>query len=223
MNEIKTHDTREGWLLAAIELLKPRFEKISAKIPPVRVATGWPSSRGLASKRRVVGECWASEAAKDGVPQIFISPWIGGEEVLGVNGILSTLAHEVVHAVVGHEAKHGPKFRKVALGIGLEGKMTECGFLDTKNEELQPIADALGPFPHAKLDALLRPKKKQGTRMLKCECLADECGFTVRISNKWLTEVGAPHCPKHGAMHYDAPEPGDADVDDADVDDGDEE
>lgn len=200
------HETREGWLLAAIQLLTPRFEKTGSQVPPIRVATGWPSSRGLSAKRRVIGECWSGEAAKDGIPQIFISPWIDGSDLLGFNGIISTLAHEVVHAVVGHEAKHGPRFRKVALGIGLEGKMTECGFMDTKSEELKPIVEALGAFPHSKLDSLLRPKKKQTTRMIKCECMANDCGFTVRTSSKWLTEVGAPHCPKHGAMHFDPPE-----------------
>lgn len=203
MNEVK-YETREQWLLAAIELLKPRFEKISKIVPPIRVSTGWPSARGLSAKRRTIGQCWSSESAKDGIPQIFMSPWIDGTEVLGFNGIISTLAHEVCHAVAGQKAGHGKDFRRVAEGIGLEGKMTECGFADEKNEELKPIVDALGPFPHAKLDAALSPKKKQGTRMVKCECV--ECGFIVRTSNKWLTDVGAPHCPKHGAMRHDGAE-----------------
>lgn len=210
MTEAKVkYETREQWLLAAIELLKPRFASISKIVPPIRVSTGWPSARGLSAKRRTIGQCWSSESAKDGIPQIFISPWLDGTELLGFNGILSTLAHEICHAVAGQAAGHGKDFRRVALGIGLEGKMTECGFSDEKNAELQPIVDALGPFPHAKLDASKSPKKKQGTRMIKCEC--SECGFLVRTSAKWINEVGSPHCPKHGEMKHDAPDEGDSD------------
>ncbi len=34
--------------------------------------------------------------------------------------------------------------------------------------------------------------------MLKADCAA--CGYTVRVTRKWLDRVGAPCCPKHGAM-----------------------
>ena len=39
----------------------------------------------------------------------------------------------------------------------------------------------------------LTDSPKQGTRMLKCECLS--CGYTVRITRKWLTLAGPPICP----------------------------
>lgn len=38
---------------------------------------------------------------------------------------------------------------------------------------------------------------KQTTRMKKAEC--GQCGYTVRLSAKWL-EVGPPGCPQHGPM-----------------------
>ena len=41
------------------------------------------------------------------------------------------------------------------------------------------------------------PTFKQTTRLLKCQC--DICGYTVRVTRKWL-DIGAPHCPDHGAM-----------------------
>lgn len=31
------------------------------------------------------------------------------------------------------------------------------------------------------------------TRLLKAECL--DCGYTVRVTNKWLAGKGAPICP----------------------------
>jgi hypothetical protein len=36
-------------------------------------------------------------------------------------------------------------------------------------------------------------RKKQGTRLIKCEC--PECGYIARVTAKWLDEAGAPICP----------------------------
>jgi hypothetical protein len=36
---------------------------------------------------------------------------------------------------------------------------------------------------------------------LKAEC--GDCGYTVRVTRKWVDDAGAPHCPKHGAMQVD--------------------
>lgn len=36
-------------------------------------------------------------------------------------------------------------------------------------------------------------KKKQSTRMIKASC--PECGYTVRVTRKWLDTAGAPICP----------------------------
>ena len=36
-------------------------------------------------------------------------------------------------------------------------------------------------------------KKPQSTRLLKAEC--GECGYTVRVTKKWLEAKGAPICP----------------------------
>jgi hypothetical protein len=81
---------------------------------------------------------------------------------------------------------------------------------------LADLAAGLGPLPHARLDIERgidnrgphygpadRPKK-QGTRLLKAEC--GSCGYTVRVTLKWVTEAGPPHCPKHGAMAVDLPD-----------------
>jgi len=39
--------------------------------------------------------------------------------------------------------------------------------------------------------------KKQGCRLLKVVC---ECGCVVRMTRKWLDEVGPPTCGCGGAM-----------------------
>ena len=48
-------------------------------------------------------------------------------------------------------------------------------------------------------------KKPGGTRLLKAEC--GECGYTVRVTKKWLEAKGAPICPCNmKAMVADMPE-----------------
>lgn len=192
MMKTKTeHQTREQWLESAVALMRPLFTHAGYQIPKVRVSCGWPSSRGLSAKRKALGECWSTESAEDKISQIFISPWL--KKVDDAYGVFPVLAHEVVHAVVGHKAKHGATFRKCALAIGLEGKMTATSggkeFLGRSQEWLKQ----LGEYPHARLNPASRPTKKQTTRMVKCEC--KECGYSVRTSRKWLEQAGASLCP----------------------------
>jgi hypothetical protein len=103
---------------------------------------------------------------------------------------LAILAHELVHAAVGSDAKHGPKFRKVALAIGLEGKMTSTVAGDELEEKLQKIVKTLGDYSHGALSPKAK-KTTQGTRLIKVEC---ECGCCARMTRKWLDAVGAPMC-----------------------------
>lgn len=201
--------TREEYLIAAIEACKPLFTGEGHTVPEVHVSTGWPSSRGTSQKKKALGECWAKEASADERPQIFISPILvdpldaepGARDGFGV---LPVLVHEICHAVAGHKAGHGPAFKKVAVSVGLEGKMTSTVPSPALRETLQGISDVLGAYPHARLNVLLSGKKKQTTRMVKCECA--ECGYILRTTKKWI-EVGVPHCPAgHGLMTAEIPE-----------------
>src|SRR5579862_3537206 len=115
------YPTREQYLMVATELLRPVFKRAGQELPAVRVSVGWPSSHPLSATSRAVGECWDKSAATDKVAQIFISPYLGD-----AYDAVDTLAHELVHAVLGHEAGHGPVFKKLALAIGLKGKMTHA-------------------------------------------------------------------------------------------------
>ena len=87
------------------------------------------------------------------------------------------------------------------------------------HNRLEQVAATLGPLPHAKLHidqtpltaiasppakALDKPKKQKG-RMLKAECMAEECGYIVRVSALQARTIGKPHCPKHGEMNVDFP------------------
>lgn len=200
-NKHKMHifETREMWLVNAIECAKPHFKSAGYSIPKVRVACGWPSRGGLANGKRTIGQHWAPEAASDKIGQIFISPYL--HIVDDPPGVLATLVHELVHAVVGNENKHNKIFGKCARAVGLEGKLTMTHAGDALVKIMESWSKQLGPYPHGKLDGTKSPVKKQGTRMIKCEC--DECGYVCRTVRKWLDEIGAPHCPKHGEMTVD--------------------
>lgn len=192
--------SREEWLQHATRLAEPLFGERGYKVPAVRLSCGWPSTRALSKKKRCVGEAWSVEAAADGVVQIFISPYVADPG--GPNGVLGVLVHELVHAVVGNKESHNKVFGKCARAMGLEGKLTATIAGDKLCATFKQWIETLGEYPHAKLDAALRPTKKQSTRMIKLCC--DDCGYTVRTSRKWL-EVGPAHCPNHGAMTAEEP------------------
>jgi len=203
------YENREAWLSAAVELMKPLFKSANYAIPTVRVSCGWPSSGGTAEKKRTIGQCWSKESATDKTCQIFISPWL--IDTASEQGVLPTLVHEVVHAVVGIECKHNKVFGKCARAVGLEGKLTATIAGPKLLEACQLWNRSLGEYPHARLDSFKSPVKKQTTRMVKCECEA--CEYTVRTSRKWLDAAGAPLCPcNKKPMTFELPE-GDADDD----------
>ncbi len=184
-------ENREAWLNTVADCMAPWFADLGHPLPAYRLTIGFPSS---GKRGRRIGECWDGSCSEDGSFEILIRP--DQDDAVMVAGIL---AHELVHAAVGLEAGHGPKFRKVAVAIGLEGKMRSTVPGAAMVARIQSIIAKVGPLPHARLafDGETSGPKRQTTRMLKCECL--ECGYTVRIARKWL-EVGVPHCPAHGPM-----------------------
>lgn len=192
---------REAWLEAAVQNLRPIFLGAGYTIPEIRVSVGWPSSGGLATKKKTIGQCWFGTMAADGKPQIFISPLL--DDVKDPQGVLATLCHEVCHVAAGVDAKHGPRFVKVMKKLGLEGKPTATNAGADMVVRFHGILAELGPFPHSKLVPVKLPKT-QTTRMRKCEC--EGCGFLVRLAQKWL-DVGQPICPVpgHGPMKSDLP------------------
>lgn len=219
------HETREGWLNAAVELLRPRFKAHKKPIPKqVRVTCGWPSKSALAAKSRRIGECWSSEASGDKHVEIFISPYLSGARVVGkgdnakdrgIVGVLDTLVHELVHAAVGLRCGHRGEFKRLALELGLEGPMKSCGAGAELEEDLLKIAKVLGPYPHAKLDKMTNGSKKQTTRLLKVECPG--CGCLCRMSRKCVEEPGVPTCSCGARMVCQDLDPEETDIEELEV------
>ena len=201
-------------MIAALDLMRPHFKTRGNPIPKCSVSCGWPSIKGTAAKSRRIGECWTPDAAKDKRAAIFISPVLG-VKVDSECDVLAVLVHEAVHAAVGVECGHKGAFKQCATSVGLVGKMTSTTAGEELVELMEEWAKELGPYPHGVMDPATAKKsgpKKQGTRMIKCECT--QCGYVARTTKKWLEDVGAPHCPMHGAMAFELPEeetPTDAD------------
>lgn len=198
---------REAWLQGAVEELRPLFRGKGFEVPELHVSCGFPSRNATGTKKRSIGECWDGLVSADGKPQLFISPFLVETDVDKLvveapmaleQGVLATLVHEMVHATIGTEAKHGPKFRKAMDKLGLAGKPTATIAGPDLQARLAGVIQHLGNYPHAAL-TLKRERKVQTTRMRRCECSA--CGFLVRLTQKWA-DVGAPICPVvgHGPM-----------------------
>jgi len=188
---------REQWLTDAITMLRPDFKAIGLQIPAeVRVSCGW-SSKGAKGKAGLsrIGECWSPASSSAGYHEIFISPIIDDALL-----VAATLVHELVHACIGVEQKHGKVFGKFARKIGLKAPMKATTAGPKLTERLTELVRINGEYPHARMEALTNGKKKQATRMLKVSC--PTCGYTVRIAAKWLEE-GFPTCPCGTEMKAD--------------------
>jgi hypothetical protein len=181
--------TREQWLNAAAQLLAPTFKAAGYPLPAkIRMTCGFPSRSALGGKKQRIGECWTAKASGDEHFELFVSPVLAKSE-----RVLDVLVHELSHAAVGIEHKHDRTFTKCVRALHLEGKPTATiGGAAFKAKIAKPIIAKLGKYPHAELIASANPKK-QTTRMLKCICPV--CEYTIRITRKWLDEVGAPDCP----------------------------
>jgi hypothetical protein len=207
MAKTNYHDTRESWLRAATDELRPYFERCGHPLPDrIRFAIAFPST---GRKGNRVGECWHSSTSADEHFEIFIrADQSEPEKVLGV------LVHELVHVVVPVDAKHGKQYRAAALKIGLQGKMVHAMPGELLQKRLDDLAATLGPLPHARLNidrgadnrGPADREKKQKARMLKAECEVEGCGYVVRVAASHVRNIGPPHCPKHGAMAVDLPE-----------------
>lgn len=196
MEKIQKYETREAWLIAAMDALASLFPQ---PLPPARVSVGWPGGRG--KKSSTIGQCWKTTASADNIGAIFISPVL--DEAIT---ILETLVHEMCHLADDCTNGHRKGFIRFARAVGLEGKWTATHAGGELLKLLVEIEDTLGHYPHAKMAA---PGTKggdpvQGTRMLKVACDKPYCetfdpekgeGYVLRTTRKWLDLYGAPMCP----------------------------
>lgn len=179
------HGTREAWLQAAVERLRPIFAAQGHAVPPVRVSIGWP---GSGQRSTVIGECWGSRSSADGVAQIFLVPSLGDPI-----RVLDVLAHELVHAVDDCRHGHGKEFRRIALSVGLKGpSMRDASAGEALKAKLQAIAAELGEFPHAALKRRAPRPRIVNPPGARCP----QCRYRLSIPRRFL-HLGPPLCPEH--------------------------
>jgi hypothetical protein len=189
--------TREEWLRAAVDDLRPDFERVGRTVPEdLYISVGFPSKSALAKKNQRIGECWRGTCSADGKPHVFITPLLGDPV-----RVLDVLVHEMLHAtgIMGH----GADFRRPALALGLTGKMTATTAGPDLEKRLHALANRLGVFQHRALVVNPADEKKQSTRMLKATC--EECEYVIRLTRKWA-DVGLPTCCCGGEFHMEEKE-----------------
>jgi hypothetical protein len=185
----QVYSTREEWLTAGVEELRPLFESVNRPVASkVRIACGFPLD---AKRSGAIGQCWSDQNSADSTVEILISP-----ELADPIKVFEVLVHELCHATP-NGMNHGKPFKHIASLMLLEPangtkrepwKATKgnAQFLDAYRD----IIDGLGAYPHAPLT--YQTKKTQTTRMIKASC--PSCGYTVRLTAKWAA-LGLPTCP----------------------------
>src|SRR4051794_29169259 len=189
--------TREEWLVAAIDAMRPWFAAIEAELPrAVRVSVGF--TIGTASENAMTrGVTYSRAAGTDDTNHVFISPELG--EAFQV---LRTLCHELVHVSDDCQSGHRGTFAARAKALGMVGQMTSSEAGPVLTAELCTLAPVLGEYPHAPMQVTRipgrRPRvgatpgtggaggsvsggsgpKPQTARNIKIACL--HCGNTAR-------------------------------------------
>lgn len=182
-----TYKTREQWLqAAAVKLRRLLSDRAGLECPEVRIGVGWPSS---GARSNVGGQCWARRVSADEIAEITIRVTITDAVT-----VLAVQLHEMIHAALDCEHKHGGPFKAAHTALGFTGSAKGCTPGDDLRADLAAIAERLGAYPGAEFKAgVSSGPAKQTTRMIKAECEA--CGFTFRAARTWLEAAESLTCP----------------------------
>lgn len=181
---------RHEWLEAARDYATGLLEASGTEpAAGVRISIGMPFRAG----KHTIGQCWHKSASEDGHAEVFVSPVLTDSET-----ILGVVTHELIHAALPDGEGHGPNFKKAALAVGLEGKMTATTVGDALKVEFAGFIAEHGQYPGAAIDPKSAGGKKQTTRMIKAQCPI--CDYSVRTTRVWLA-VATPKCPNPDCAH----------------------
>ena len=181
----KKFEFKEQYLYEAAKIMKDKlFKPVGVELPEdIEFSASFPARAALPSSNggsHTVGVCYPREMSQDKHILVHVSPLIGDElEALAI------LAHELCHASDNCSSGHRNHFRKTALGIGLEGKMTSTHAGDQLIAKLKGMVDVLGEYPQVSLAV---QKRVSGTRNLLIESVNPQCGLKMRTSKKQIDE-----------------------------------
>lgn len=218
---------RETWLNEMAALMAPRFEELGHPLPKFRVSIGFTS---LGANGGANGQCWSDICTEDKHFTIFIAP--SEATSMAIAAVLNhELIHAAVGLREGHKGKFAEVMKATGMQRpftcsvpGDEFKEWVQPFIDQLGEIPHAPLKVLGEgnvrlFKKEKggidavddgegCDPVNNRPPKQSTRLLKAICGdagsdGEHCGYTVRITRKWVEELGAPHCPVHGSMEVE--------------------
>ena len=218
MNKRNEYPNAETWFLGGIEGMKPWFKEIETEdvkydIPsPINVDHSFTEH---GTRKGPTGSYWSGATTSNGVPKVIIR-----SNTADPFKLLEALLHQLVHAAVGPEHKHGMPFKTVALPLGLVGPMSHSTAGVRLTARLKALAEELGSFPRGahhfetqgpdgkeKMQKLVADvEETQRTRQLKAECPVPGCGYLARVTALHLRR-GAPLCGVHKVplLHEELP------------------
>ncbi len=171
--------TREEWLIQLCEtFLWPLIEQHGGEKRPYRISVGFP--KGSRGARGAIGQAWSPQCSADKTGEVFISPVLTDFDAAHV------ALHELIHVSDQNVNGHKGPFKKIAVAVGLEGKMTATVPSVALGLRIRKWLSIMPAYPHA----VLKPSsetKGPGSRLLKAECAA--CGFTFRVTRMWAAPV----------------------------------
>lgn len=218
---------RETWLNEMAALMAPRFEELGYPLPKFRVSIGFTS---VGANGGANGQCWSDQCTEDRHFTIFIAP--SEATSMSIAAVLNhELIHAAVGLGEGHKGKFAEVMKATGMQrpftcsvAGDDFKAWVQPFIDQLGEIPHAPLQVLGTgkrrlfkkggggveaAPPAEVEAPVNNlPPKQTTRLLKAACAhqdegEDACGYTVRVTRKWVDQLGAPHCPVHGAMEVE--------------------
>jgi hypothetical protein len=207
--------SRESWLQGAAGILSSWIDSTESEgtYPSnVRYACGFPiGSHGKKGCGDVIGQAWSRTVSTDGAAETFISPVLDEP-----TRVLDVLLHEMAHHALGIPEGHGKKFGALVRELGMIGPKTATTSSHLLRERFRDeVMPFIGRYPHGAMGTTtyttpsgrkktvpsgMAPVPSGGTSknsLLKVWCL-DECGFTVRASNRWVGIMSEAPCPNCG-------------------------
>lgn len=218
---IESQPTREEWLRARLADVRALIDLTDIVLPPLAVSCGWT---GSGMEGWTLGSCYDASASAGGIVEIFVSPTLTDSVE-----VVSVMLHEIVHAIVGSKAGHGPAYAEVAKKLqltkaGRDGKGTwpeqawpsdalttrlkrwsegKRGDADT-NDGNDIIYVPWDVYPHAQLTApppqtSAVPSPSKQGTRM-LKASCTVCGYTIRITMKWASR-GLPTCVCGSGFH----------------------
>lgn len=165
------------------------FTQLGSPVPRVQIISGFPSS-GRRSRR--IAECWPDDGGR--AFRMLVRP-----DTNDPYRLAGAIALNLACIAAGSGYESVKQFRHLAISVGLRGRRTESSPGLLFRELMKPILQQAGEVPRS--DEHLAPViavAKQRTRLVRVAC--SDCGYVVRVAQKWLDQIGPPLCPLHGAM-----------------------